>query len=442
VNSILRNLLLAMLSISAIALLGACDDDDDANDPAAPLPEIAQVRVAHLSPGAPDVDVWVDGVLQLEDVPFKGFSGYLELSAGDHDVTVYVADTTMNPVIDETVTVMGGTAYTAAATGLVSDSSIGLTVFVDDLSTQGDKARIQFVHASPGTPPVDITLLDGTKLFANTAFGFSSTSQLVDGGAYSLQARLANTETVALSFADVPVSNGMDYTVYAIGLLSDNSITALVAVNQEVGETATVELTPATAELRVAHLVPDADAVDIYLDGNRELQGVVFEQFSDYLPIAAKTYTVRVTLANTMTDVIPTTPLIFNPNTATTVAATGLASESDIQPIVLLDNRESAAAGFSLVRFVHTSPDAPAFDIVATGVGTLFAGFDFRESSEYSPIAVGTYDLEVRLASEPAGQGDLVKTFPGVTLNSTETVSVFATDTAANLNAKIVQDND
>lgn len=435
-NKIFKSLI---LSVATVTFFAACSDDDDSNDPTSPLPEVAQVRVAHLSPGAPEVDVWVDGALQLEDVPFKGFSGYLELSAGDHDVTVYVANTTMDPVIDETVTVMGGTAYTAAATGLVSDDSIGLSVFEDDLSTQSDKARIQFVHASPGTPPVDITLLDGTKLFANTAFGFSSTSLLVDGGAYSLQARLANTETVALSFADVPVSNGMNYTVYAIGLLADDSITALVAVNQEMGETATVELTPATAELRVAHLVPGAGAVDVYLDGNLELGGVTFEQFSGYLPIAAKTYSVRVTLENTMTDVIPTTPLIFNPNSATTVAATGL--PTDIQPLVLLDNRESAADGFSLVRFVHTSPGAPVVDIVAAGVGTLFAGFDFRESSEYSPIGVGTYDLEVRIASEPAGQGALVKTFPGVTLNSTETISVFATDVPENLNAKIVQDN-
>jgi hypothetical protein len=338
------------------------------------------------------------------------------------------------------VEVAGGGIYTAAATGLLDDSSLGLTIFVDDLNTSGDKARVQFAHASPGTPPVDITLLDGAKLFSNVAFGKSGTAADVDGGAYSLQARVANTETVALSFADVPVSNGMNYTVYAVGLLSDNSITAVVTVNTDVGETQTVELTPATAQLRVAHLVPGADAVDIYLDGNRELRDVPFEAFSDFLPIAAKTYTVRVTLANTMTDVIPSTDLIFDPNTATTVAATGL--PNDIQPLVLLDNRESAASGFSLVRFVHTSPDAPPVDIVAAGVGTLFADFDFREASEYSPVAVGTYDLEVRFAATPAGSGDLIKTFPGVTLNSTETISLFATDVAAELNAVRVQDSD
>jgi hypothetical protein len=432
--------LLAVLMSATLLFSAGCDDDDDSSNPAAPLPEIAQVRVAHLSPDAPEVDVWVDGTLQLEDVAFKGFSGYLELSAGDHDVMVYLANTVVDPVIDETVTVAGGTVYTAAATGLVGDSSLGLTIYVDDLQTTSDKARVQFAHASIDAPPVDITRLDGAKLFSNVMFGKSGTSQLVDGGAYSLQARVANTETVALSFADVPVSNGMNYTVYAIGLLSDGSITAIVTVNSEVGAPQTVELTPATAELQVAHLVPGAGEVDVYLDGNRELRGVPFEAFSGYLPIAAKTYTVRVTLKDTMTDVIPETALIFNPNTATTVAAAGL--PESIQPLILLDTRDSAANGFSLVRFVHTSPDAPTVDIVAAGVGTLFAGYDFRDASEYAPLGVGTYDLEVRLASTPAGQGDLVKTFAGVTLNSTETISLFATDVAANLNAVRVQDND
>jgi hypothetical protein len=101
VNSFFRTLL---LSIATIALLGACSDDDDENGgPASPLPEIAQVRVAHLSPDVNEVDVWVDGTLQLEDVAFKGFSPYLELSAGTHQIQVYLANTTSNPAIDESV---------------------------------------------------------------------------------------------------------------------------------------------------------------------------------------------------------------------------------------------------------------------------------------------------------------------------------------------------
>lgn len=50
--------------------------------------ETANVRVAHLSPDAPAVDVYVDGAAVLEDVPFGAVSDYLELPAGSHTIEV------------------------------------------------------------------------------------------------------------------------------------------------------------------------------------------------------------------------------------------------------------------------------------------------------------------------------------------------------------------
>ena len=62
----------------------------------------ALVRVAHLSPNTPAVDIWLDGkvVDGLKNVPFKAVSGYLSIPAGKHDIAVYVAGTSSNPAID------------------------------------------------------------------------------------------------------------------------------------------------------------------------------------------------------------------------------------------------------------------------------------------------------------------------------------------------------
>ena len=429
----------ALLTVASVTFLAACDDDDNPTA-GAPVPtDSAQVRVAHLSPDAPAVDVWVDGALVLEDVDYKMFSGYLELDEGSYQVVVVEANTTEPAVIDAMVDVDGGMTYTVAATGLLDDGSIAPAVFVDDLQPTSGKAELQFVHASPGTPPVDITLLDGTKLFPNVTFGTDGNVLAVDAGAYSVQARVANTETVAISFADIPVSAGMNYTVYAIGLLADGSLDAVVAVNMLGDMTTTVDLTPATADVRVAHLVPGGPNVDIWIDGNKEISGVPFETISGYLPLSAATHTIRVVVENTTDDIFPEATLTFLPNTASTVAATGLVS--DIQPAVFEDSRESATAGNSRARFVHTSPDAPAVDIVVAGGPVLFEGYSFGQSSDYIEVGAGTYDLEVRFASEPAGNGALVKTFTGVPFSSTEAYSIFATGLAADLNAKGVQDN-
>lgn len=428
----------AMLGIALVLFAAGCDDDDNptANNP---VDQNALVRVAHLSPDAPPVDVWVDGSIALEDVSFRDFSGYLELAAGSHEVVVVAANTTTPAVIDAMVDLQAGRAYTVAATGTIAGGTIAPTVLVDDLEPTAGKAELRFVHASPDAPAVDITLLDGTALFSNVAFGDASAQVPVDAGAYSVQVRVAGTSTVALSFADVPVSAGTNYTVYALGLLADGSLDALVSVDAAGGSTTTVDLTPATADLRVAHLVPGAPNVDVIVNGDAVLTNVPFEAISDYLSVGAVTHTIEVVVTGGGATVIGETPLTLLPNSATTVAATG--TPSAIEALVLEDTRDSAAPGKSWVRFVHTSPDAPAVDVMVTDGPVLFAGYAFGESSEYLEVDAGTYDLEVRVAAEPAGSGAFVKAFPGVVLSSTTTYSVFATGLAANLDAKAVEDN-
>jgi hypothetical protein len=77
-----------ILILACLAILPACSDDNANDIIMGPGSDAAFVRVAHLSPDAPNVDVWLDGNVVLQDVPFRAFSGYLELASGDHLVQV------------------------------------------------------------------------------------------------------------------------------------------------------------------------------------------------------------------------------------------------------------------------------------------------------------------------------------------------------------------
>jgi hypothetical protein len=70
----------------------------------------AHVRVAHLSPDAPNV--YVNGEPALTDVPYTTVSSYLPLPAGTQQVTVYPAGDTTTPVIDAPLELAAGGAYT------------------------------------------------------------------------------------------------------------------------------------------------------------------------------------------------------------------------------------------------------------------------------------------------------------------------------------------
>src|SRR3712207_9223203 len=93
----------------------------------------AQIRVAHLSPDAPNVDVSVNGepVAALQNVPYGTISPYLPLPAGSQRVTVYPAGDNFQPVIDTPVELAAGGAYTIGAVGLVSDGSLRPQVYQD-----------------------------------------------------------------------------------------------------------------------------------------------------------------------------------------------------------------------------------------------------------------------------------------------------------------------
>lgn len=230
------NRMMAASLIILVAAVPGCSDDPVSSTQ---LDE-GFVRVAHLSPDAPSVDVWVDGAKVLDNVPFEAFSTYLAVPAGDRQIQVTPAGATTPVVIDATLPVTAGDYYTVAATGYLA--SIAPTVLIDDVQANPNAAKVRFVHASPDAPAVDITLADGTVLFGDVAFGQAADFLTTPGGTYDLQVRAAGTDTVVLTFNNVPLQNETIYSVFATGLVSDGSLGALVALDDADSGNTTVSL--------------------------------------------------------------------------------------------------------------------------------------------------------------------------------------------------------
>ncbi len=181
-----------------------------------------RVRVAHMSPDAPNVDVYVDGAKALSNVPFKAVSDYIALPAGEHrfEVRVAGAAATDAAVIDAKATLEGGKDYTVAAINVVA--SIAPLVLVDDNSAPAaGKAKVRVVHASPDAPAVDVAVKGGPVLISNLAFGKASDTLSVDAATYDLEVRAAGTTTVALPLAGTNLEAGKIYTVFAAGKLAN-----------------------------------------------------------------------------------------------------------------------------------------------------------------------------------------------------------------------------
>jgi LPXTG-motif cell wall-anchored protein len=93
---------------------------------------------------------------------------------------------------------------------------------------------------------VDIAVTGGPVLFSDVPFKGVGDYLPVDAGTYDLEARVAGTDTVALSVPGVALEEGTVYTIFAMGLAGgEPALTAVPSVDAsyDVGVPATLPTT-------------------------------------------------------------------------------------------------------------------------------------------------------------------------------------------------------
>lgn len=179
------------------------------------------VRVVHLSPDAPTVDVYADGEVAFEDVDPLSRSDYLSYAPGSYTLSFVPAGEDPEEAIYETDVELESGEYTLAAMGEVctrSDRPFELVRFEDENGpTEPGHARIRAVHASPDAPPVDVVTDGGTTLFEDLEFGQGAYADL-SADEEIIELRRASGGDELARFRIDPEA-GSVYTAYAVGYL-------------------------------------------------------------------------------------------------------------------------------------------------------------------------------------------------------------------------------
>lgn len=175
------------------------------------------VRVIHTVPDAPNVDIYANDNLIINNLAYGSYTDYLPILEGTYKVSLYVAGTKTSPVLSNMLAVNKNSILTVSAVGTLSE--IGLLAITDaNAPKKTGKAMIRFVHLSPNAPAVDITLPDGTVIFSNVSFKHITPYIDVTPMNYTLQVRVAGTPNVVLTVPNINLGADKYYTVYAIGL--------------------------------------------------------------------------------------------------------------------------------------------------------------------------------------------------------------------------------
>jgi hypothetical protein len=200
--------------------------------PAAPASAapVAQVRLAHLSPDTPAVDVYLSasaGGAPATVIPAVGYgavSPYLTLAPGSYAVAMRRAGAAPDtpPVLSAQVSAAGGKAYTVAAVGRLAD--LGLRVLDDDLSLPADgRAKVRLLQASVRAPVLDVAVEGGDRISAGLAFATTSPYRSVDPGRWRLRVQAAGG---AASTLECDLAAGNVYTVLLLDSATGGGLTA------------------------------------------------------------------------------------------------------------------------------------------------------------------------------------------------------------------------
>ena len=194
----------------------------------------AMVRVLHGSPDAPEVDVYVDDakVDALSGISFGDLTDYVAVPEGAYAIKVCAtADATVCPIDVPSLDLAGGTSYTIAATNDLA--SIEAQVLEDDPSPTEDAAQVRVVHFSADTPAVDVLTQDGATTVVDAVTYPDATDYLsLPGGSYDLKVCADADNTVCpLDPGALELADGRAYSVFAIGSLEGDTLTAAVGLD-------------------------------------------------------------------------------------------------------------------------------------------------------------------------------------------------------------------
>ena len=184
--------LLAALALSA-GLTGLLAPAASATT-AKPMPMMeGWMRLAHLSPNTPAVDVYLyslsdpHATLVLHHVPYGTVSPYLKVAPGEYTVAMRGAGapTSSLPVLSTTVHVMAGGAYTVA--GMGPASGLRLQVLRDRLTTPKGKILVRVIQASLRQALVTVTA--GREVLARKlVFGQLTSYRVANPGTWTFRA--------------------------------------------------------------------------------------------------------------------------------------------------------------------------------------------------------------------------------------------------------------
>jgi len=271
------------------------------------------LRAIHAVEGLGPVDIYAELSAVALNLAFGTSSaGDSRLAAGTYTFRVIPAGASSDetPLLQQSIELPGGTTYTLLISG-AADAPV-LTAIPDDSSPlPSGRSRLMVINAAADVPALQIAGDDGNVLIDALAYGQSSAPISVDTGRYNLQALV----------------DGSSWFDLRVDLREYRQLTVIIMGTHQEWSTYQAETdVPGIAQVRFVNaIVPDAGAVDVYLDDTLFASDLTFGSATELSEQPTTPASLRVIPSGQPAETTPilATTIAPNPGDYLTVIAAG-----------------------------------------------------------------------------------------------------------------------
>lgn len=375
----------------------------------------ARARFVHVIPGATAVDVYINGTLAISDLAYGEASTYLAAPAGNH--TVAVTPTGIQSLLwEQTITLEAERAVTFLAS---DPASLSFGSFEDDLTgLPVGTGRLLLVHGIAAGPTVNVELAEdvelngvvqaaGTVLAGGMAYGNTFGTFDLPAQSYPVNV-LTETGEAILENVPVPVSSGTTHIALVYGTAQAPEVMLL---------TAPVQSGESTGLVRFVHGIPDAPAVDVYLNDILIIPELSVDRPTEHIALTSGEGNLVVRAAGTE-DELFNGPITIEADSAQTAVA--LSGDEGVQVAVFTDNVIGITPETALVSVINTVPGALLQELTFGAETTLAELVESGQASAAAPVSPATERSSFTLArGDQSGtlQNDATTLYGGVYYN-------------------------
>ncbi|MEQ8677437.1 MAG: DUF4397 domain-containing protein [Aggregatilineales bacterium] len=323
--------------------------------------ETGTFRFVHAVPGVSGVDVYTDGQLTVNNLTFGEATGYINVGAGAHEISV--SATGLSTVLWQQEVTAGATPLTLVASSAQNPT---FSAFEDDFSSVAvGTSRFSVIHAIEGAPGVTVTANgeDGPTV----EYGqFAGTFDL-PAGLYAIGVNAG--DTVIIPEGPVGFDTNTSQMLIVYGTATNPELMSLSAAMVGAGDSGFV---------RITHAVPGAPDVDVYADDTLIVPALTFAESTVHLALPAGTYSAELRAAGT-DNVLLTADLTVETGVAVTVAAVGTPEEVEVS--VFVDDISGVTAEMATLNVINTIPGDSEVTVSLDSGETIVEGLAFGNTS-------------------------------------------------------------